>query len=318
MSTNGPPPFLQQLVGLTEPALLMAWALSHNIRVFAGAILKGQILAPITQTQRLRDEAFGRFWIEFSCKSTPNAQIQPYISPPCENNSNLTSKAPREVPSDSDSNEPPAPVGSSALIPPLLHTASGVVLDIGPGTGTQMHLLTSPSITALYGAEPCTSLHSAIREKAEQRGISSKYHILSTGVTATELMPALRDSGLDVDSDGIFDTILCVRVLCSVPNMEKTVRELYGMLKPGGRILVTEHVVNPWRRAKGSVLARFAQFFYQMLGWSWLIGDCALDRDTETALRGAAGEEGWESVELERNFEWSAMPYISGVLVKRG
>ncbi|CAG8931746.1 unnamed protein product [Penicillium salamii] len=292
MSTNGPPPFLQQLVGLTEPAQLMAWALSHNIRVFAGAILKGQILAPITQTQRLRDEAFGRFWIDFS--------------------------SPREVPPDSDSNEPPAPVGSSALIPPLLHTASGVVLDIGPGTGTQMHLLTSPSITALYGAEPCTSLHSAIREKAEQRGISSKYHILSTGVTATELIPALRDSGLDVDSDGIFDTILCVRVLCSVPNMEKTVRELYGMLKPGGRILVTEHVVNPWRRAKGSVLARFAQFFYQMLGWSWLIGDCALDRDTETALRGAAGEEGWESVELERNFEWSAMPYISGVLVKRG
>jgi hypothetical protein len=27
---------------------------------------------------------------------------------------------------------------------------------------------------------------------------------------------------------------------------------------------------------------------------------------------------GWERVELERNFEWSVMPYISGVLVKKG
>lgn len=181
-----------------------------------------------------------------------------------------------------------------------------------------MPLLTSPSISALYGAEPCTSLHGAIREKAEQEGISSKYHILSTGVAAADLIPALRDSGLDVGSDGIFDTILCVRVLCSVPNMETTVRELYGMLKPGGRLLVTEHVVNPWRRAKGSLLARLVQAVYQLLGWSWLIGDCALDRDTEGALRSAAGDEGWESVELERNFEWSAMPYISGVLVKKG
>ncbi|CAG7926689.1 unnamed protein product [Penicillium olsonii] len=292
MSSNGPPPFLQQLVGLTEPAQLMAWALSHHIRVFAGAILKGQILAPITQTQRLRDEAFGRFWIDFSSL--------------------------REAPAGASPSEIPAPVGSSALIPPLLRTASGRVLDIGPGTGTQMHLLTSPSITALYGAEPCTSLHGAIRTKAEQQGISSKYHILPTGVAATDLIPALRDSGVDVGSDGIFDTILCVRVLCSVPNVDRTVRELYGMLKPGGRILVTEHVVNPWRRPKGSVLARVAQFVYQTLGWSWLVGDCALDCDTETALRGAAGEEGWESVELERNFEWSAMPYISGVLVKRG
>lgn len=180
-----------------------------------------------------------------------------------------------------------------------------------------MPLLTSPSITALYGAEPCTSLHPAIRAKAEEEGISSKYHILPTGVAETELVPALRKAGLEVEG-GVFDTILCVRVLCSVPNMEKTVRELYGMLKPGGRILVTEHVVNPWRRAKGSVLARAVQIVYGVLGWSWFIGDCALNRDIEGALRGAAGDEGWESVELERSFEWSAMPYISGTLVKRG
>jgi SAM-dependent methyltransferase len=228
--------------------------------------------------------------------------------------------------SDPNNTEIPQPVGSSALIPPLLRTASGIVLDIGPGTGTQMPLLTSPAITALYGAEPCKGLHPSIREKAVTENISSKYHIVPTGVAAAELIPALRATGTGVvdayDSDarvGIFDTILCVRVLCSVPEMKRTVGELYGMLKPGGRLLVTEHVVNPWRRAKGSIVARVVQGIYQMLGWSWFTGDCCLDRDTEAVLRAAADVDGgWESVELERSFEWSAMPYISGVLVKKG
>jgi SAM-dependent methyltransferase len=187
-----------------------------------------------------------------------------------------------------------------------------------------MPLLKSESITALYGAEPCTALHSVLRAKAEQEGISHKYHILPTGVAKSDLLPALAKSGMELaayEKDpgvGVFDTILCVRVLCSVPEMEKTVGELYGLLKPGGRLLVTEHVVNSWRKAKGSFAARAAQWVYGALGWSWFIGDCALDRDTESVLRGAAGAEGWESVELERNFEWSAMPYLSGVLTKKG
>jgi SAM-dependent methyltransferase len=228
--------------------------------------------------------------------------------------------------SDPNNKEIPEPVGSSALIPPILRTASGIVLDIGPGTGTQMPLLTSPAITALYGAEPCKGLHSSLRAKAQAENISPKYHIVPTGVAADELIPALRATGTGVvdayDTEpraGIFDTILCVRVLCSVPEMERTVGELYGMLRPGGRLLVTEHVVNPWRRAKGSLVGRVVQGLYQVLGWSWFIGDCCLNRDTEAVLRAAADVDGgWERIELERNFEWSVMPYISGVLVKKG
>lgn len=215
---------------------------------------------------------------------------------------------------------------STALIPPLLRTASGIVLDIGPGTGTQMPLLRSPAISAIYGAEPCHGLHKDLRAKAISEGLASKYHILGCGVAASELIPALRDAdpgavdAFDANSkNGVFDTILCVRVLCSVPEMERTVRELYGLLKPGGRMVVVEHVVNPWRTAKGSFVARIMQGVYQFLGWSFLIGDCCLVRDTEGALRGAADADGgWESVELERSFGWSALPYISGVLVKKG
>lgn len=226
---------------------------------------------------------------------------------------------------DADDFNPPNNRTSSALIPPLLRTASGIVLDIGPGTGTQMPLLRSPAITTIYGAEPCLGLHKELRAKAAAEGLADKYCILPCGASSSELIPALRACGTGVldaydrDSrDGVFDTILCVRVLCSVPEMERTVRELYALLKPGGRLLVTEHVVNPWRAAKGSFVARVVQGVYQLLGWSFFVGDCCLDRDTERALRGAAdGDGGWESVELERSFWWSALPYISGTLVKK-
>lgn len=210
---------------------------------------------------------------------------------------------------------------SSDLIPPVLAQASGIVLDVGPGTGTQMPLLRSPAIKEIYGAEPCHGLHAELRARAQAEGLGEKYHVVPSSVVAAELVPALRKEGLAPalsSAEGVFDTIICVRVLCSVPDMRRTIGELYGLLKPGGKLLVTEHVVNPWRSPKGSVVARLFQTAYRFLGWSWCLGDCCLNRDTETALRAAAERDGgWAAVDLDRSFGWSPLPYISGVLVKK-
>lgn len=188
-----------------------------------------------------------------------------------------------------------------------------------------MPLLKGSSIETIYGAEPCAGLHNELRRKAFAEGVGSKYHILPCGVAADELLPALQQDSPELlatyDANrtaGIFDTIICVRVLCSVPQMERTTGELYKLLKPGGRLLIVEHVVNPWRSAKGSLAARVAQAVYMFLGWRFYIGDCCMDRDTEAALKKAADiDGGWENVELESHFEWSAMPYMSGVLTKK-
>ncbi|KAJ5573525.1 uncharacterized protein N7459_007952 [Penicillium hispanicum] len=313
MSFQSPPPLGEQIANLFEPAELMALAIRHYIRVCAEAVFqKGQVLAPIFQTSRLRDEAFGRFWIEFSALRQQAAT--PEAAP------TTTEDATEE-----EQLQPPQKTGSAALLPALLSNAHGVVLDIGPGTGTQMPLLRSHAIQAIYGPEPCRGLHATLHAAAAAAGLAAKYHVLPCGAAASELLPALRATGTAVvdaytrdAAAGVFDTIICVRVLCSVPEMERTVRELYALLKPGGRMLVLEHVVNPWRTAKGSVVARAAQSVYQMAGWSFLVGDCCLTRDTETVLRAAAdGDGGWASVELERWFEWSPMPHLSGVLVKK-
>ncbi|OQD74419.1 hypothetical protein PENDEC_c011G07067 [Penicillium decumbens] len=214
MSSDAPPPLGERLFGLVEPAVLMAWAMRHYIHVCSEAVFKnGQVLAPIFRTRELRDKSFGRFWIEFT--NTPSQPTTPPSTPPST--------------IDSEEFNPTNNRNSSALIPPLLKTTSGVVLDIGPGTGTQMPLLRSPSITTIYGCEPCHGLHAQLRAKAESEGLASKYHILGCGAAASDLLPALRDtktgvtSGYDADVKiGVFDTILCVRVLCSVPEMERT------------------------------------------------------------------------------------------------
>ena len=192
----------------------------------------------------------------------------------------------------------------------------------------QTQFLTSKAITAIYGAEPTLGLHAELRASAQKAGLESKYHILPSSVVTSELLPALQKQGVisnNVNSieqvraqGGIFDTIICVRVLCSVPDQEKTVRDLYAMLKPGGKVLVTEHVVNPWRTAKGSVVARTMQSIYHLFGWSFFLGDCSMLRDTGEALRRAADADGgWESVELEPSFGWAPLTYISGILVKK-
>ncbi|PGH05260.1 hypothetical protein AJ80_08368 [Polytolypa hystricis UAMH7299] len=300
------PTFSERLQSLAEPGIIYASASYHFISVLLETVFKrGELLAPFLRMSKIRDEAFSKFWIKFSGARDTSSPTIPA----------------------------PPPTGSSALIPPLLSLASGIVLDIGPGTGTQTPLFTNPNLLAMYGAEPCLGLHADLRAKIESSDhLAGKYHILPCSAEPEALVPALEKVGLfplkvgdsnsrNVISEGIFDTIVCVRVLCSVPNPQSTIRGLYSLLKPGGKLLVCEHVVNPWQTRKGSVVARVLQGVYEAVGWRWVMGDCRLGRDTEGMLRSVTAVEGeekaWESVELERDFGWSCIPYISGVLVKR-
>ncbi|KAK2875149.1 hypothetical protein FQN49_001733 [Arthroderma sp. PD_2] len=287
----------ERISELAEPGFLGASAAYSFVSVMFETILRGQPLAPIFKLQEIKDEAFSRFWINFSgARDTSNADPSAPV---------------------------PEPVGSSALIPPLLAHADGVVLDIGPGTGTQTQLFTNQNLRVMYGAEPCLGLHKDLHAKVESCGLSSKYQILHCGAQTESLLPALKKAGVLDDATnegrGLFDTIVCVRVLCSVPAPEKTVKGLYDLLKPGGKMLVCEHVVNPWTTAKGSTIARLVQAIYGLSGWRFFMGGCNLDRDTEHTLRAVANVDGgWESIDLESSFTLGPLPYVSGTLVKRG
>jgi SAM-dependent methyltransferase len=170
----------------------------------------------------------------------------------------------------------------------------------------------------MYGAEPCIGLHAKLLANVQSSSLSNRYQILPCSAEPQALFPALEKVGFSDLEHGVFDAIVCARVLCSVPRPEETIRGLYRLLKPGGKLLVCEHVVNPWLTRKGSMFARAMQLVYGLLGWSFFVGDCHLNRDTEKMLRDAAmGDGGWGVVDLETSFTWSTLPYVSGTLIKR-
>lgn len=218
---------------------------------------------------------------------------------------------------------PPGTVllGSAALVPPLLATAEGTVLEIGPGSGVQVqYFAAAKAAKRIYGAEPCLPLHKALLSSAREAGLAEKYSIVTAGAEKETLIPGLANAGLLAkhQDGGVFDTIVCVRVLCSVQGLDETCETLYKLLKPGGKILVVEHCVNPWQDPKGSYVARLLQTFYSLLGWSFFVGNCHLTRDIKRALiEAAAMHGGWERDDLENYFGWAALPYVSGTLVKR-
>lgn len=125
---------------------------------------------------------------------------------------------------------------AAATVEPLLRNARGVVLDIGPGSGQWLYLFKpdkSNGITKIYGVEPNTGHHPALRKAIVNAGLKGIYEILPVGVENLE------SCGLQ---KGSIDTIVTVQVLCSVPGPESIVKELYPYLRPGGLWIVYEHI----------------------------------------------------------------------------
>lgn len=121
-------------------------------------------------------------------------------------------------------------------VPDLVASASGVVLEIGPGGGNQVGRYDPTKVTKIYGIEPNLGLHGKLRESIKKAGLSDVYTIVPCGV---EDVRGLRKCGVDQEA---FDTVLSIQVLCSVPNPKETAAALWRLLKPGGRMIVYEHV----------------------------------------------------------------------------
>ncbi|KAI1609953.1 S-adenosyl-L-methionine-dependent methyltransferase [Exophiala viscosa] len=272
------PPLKDRLLSLLVPGFIL-WpsVKSFVITAFQFYILQAHIPSA-SNFQQVRDDAFSKFWAKL------NAPVDP----------------------------PPPPVGSMTLVPPILSRAHGVVLDIGPGSGTHVgDFSDNPNITTIFGAEPMSGLHPNLQQSINEAKLSGKYHILGCTAEKKDLLAALKKEGVRATTE-IFDTIVCVRVLCSVPNVDETVREFYSLLKPGGQLMVVEHIRNPWKK-NGSVLGRLAQLFWSAWGWTFFMAACELNRDTTSSLKRAGA---WEAVELKTHFEWAALPYVSGTLTK--
>ncbi|MCC6357394.1 MAG: class I SAM-dependent methyltransferase [Phycisphaerales bacterium] len=75
-----------------------------------------------------------------------------------------------------------------------------------------------------------------------------------------------------------FDTVVTSCTMCSVPDAATALRELHRVLRPGGRLLMFEHV-----RSRNVILARALDL---MTLWTRFFGT-EMNRDTVTTVRAA-------------------------------
>lgn len=204
--------------------------------------------------------------------------------------------------------------GGSQVSPLIAVHARGVVLDIGPGAGNWIHLFNNPAaltgdkknrITKIYGIEPNVGHHSSLRQKITEAGLDGVYELI--GAKAGDL-PTLPGLGISKNS---VDTVVTLQVLCSVPEPEKLIRDLYGYLKPGGTWIMYEHV-----RTHQSGFVAWYEWGLDFV-WPHCFNGCSITRETDEMIR-RVGE--WEVVEVglrEGQNDWMTVPGMKGYYVKK-
>ena len=211
--------------------------------------------------------------------------------------------------------------------PKLVAQASGVVLEIGPGTGSQIARYDKSKVTKAYGVEPNPDFKDALQEKIKAKGMTDEYTVLPCGVDDREV---LASCGI---TPGSIDTILDIQVLCGVPDPDAAAKALYGYLKPGGKWIVYEHirshdVVSRFVQSKSNMpvssqfprlpskmgVADFMTDTY-MIVWPYIGGNCHLNRPIKAIIENA-GE--WESNRLRIEDDgWQLIPRVMGILTKK-
>jgi len=145
----------------------------------------------------------------------------------------------------------------------LLSQASGELLEIGAGTGVNLQHYPE-SVTQIVLSEPDTQMRKRLQRKTVETQ-KDRFHIVDWNADSIE-MP-----------DASFDTIVSTLVLCSVPSLETSLKEIYRLLRPNGTFLFLEHIISnhpptlTWQR-------RIEPY------WSFCAGNCHLTRDTAAAI----------------------------------
>src|SRR6476646_3245500 len=108
-----------------------------------------------------------------------------------------------------------------------LAEASGRTIDLGAGTGVNIGLFPE-AVTELVLAEPDPHMARKLRPKLRESGVEAE----------TIEAPAER---LPFESAS-FDTAVFTLVLCTVPDPQAALGEAARVLRPGGKLLLLEHV----------------------------------------------------------------------------
>lgn len=164
----------------------------------------------------------------------------------------------------------------------LAQMSEGRVLEVGAGGGQNFPYFDPARVREVEATEPDgTMLRYA---QAHLRDGRVPIHLTQA---SAERLPF---------DDGTFDTALASLVLCSVADLARTLGEIARVLKPGGRLLLFEHVRND-RRWLAAMQTAFTPIQRR------IAGNCHLNRD----IRGALSQAGF-AIETEQRYGGGLFP----------
>ncbi len=152
--------------------------------------------------------------------------------------------------------------------------AEGDILEVGIGTGYNLDHYDPEKVKMLTGIDPSPEVWSL-----NKRDIESLPFEMQFLVESAEQMPF---------DKGRFDTVVMTYSLCTIPNPELALAEIRRVLKPGGKLLFTEHGLAP-----DEGIARWQDRLDPI--WNKFSGGCHLNRDMASLI----GQNGFEFEQLE-------------------
>ncbi len=155
--------------------------------------------------------------------------------------------------------------------------ATGRVLEIGIGTGLNLSFYDPSKVSEIVGVDPAVDMSKLARQRADLISIPVQTIALELGQIQAP--------------DASFDSIVCTFTLCTIPDAVAALKEMRRVLKPGGKLLFSEHGLAP-----DLPVVRWQNRLTPL--WKPLAGGCHLNRDIPALL--AAG--GFSIQQLETSY----------------
>jgi len=190
----------------------------------------------------------------------------------------------------------------TTIVPSLVEAASGIVLELGPGPGNQIHRYNTSLVNYVYGVEPNPHFKDDINVKLEKYSLQDKYKLIVSSVEDSDI---LRKEGI---TEGSLDAVLCIQVLCAVKDPKNVMKEVWKLLKPGGKFIFWEH---GWSKNHLTI----AEQAFLNPAWSTFIG-CHMTRNVLADILNSGEWKNPNDIEVPED-PFSCLPRIQGVLVKK-
>jgi ubiquinone/menaquinone biosynthesis C-methylase UbiE len=166
----------------------------------------------------------------------------------------------------------------------IVGQAHGVVLEVGAGGGQNFPFYDPSRVVSVEAIEPDETMLGYAESNCGDAPVP-----ITLSRVAVEVLPF---------PEAHFDSVVVALVLCSVRDPERSLREIRRVLRPGGSLLLLEHV-----RTQGKVVAWVQDALVPLT--TRCLGNCHWNRDTGRRLV----ESGFEIVS-QRGIGGGLQPFL--------